>query len=106
MDLDNMKLVIWQQNVNKSPTCQHDIVSSKFLINIEANIVALQELTINHFGKTIATKDWTPIYPTTHSMHPENTRSVILVRAILTSDSWQQLDCPSGDITIIQLMGN
>src|SRR6266852_625901 len=105
MELDNTKLTIWQENVNKSPMFQHDIISSKSLIELGVNIIALQEPAINNFGKTITTKDWTPIYPTTHSMHPENTRSIILVQATLTSNSWQQLDCPSGDITIIQLSG-
>jgi hypothetical protein len=106
MELEDTKLIIWQQNVNKSPTCQHDIISSRYLIDLGANIVALQEPAINCFSKTIATRDWTPVYPSTHEMHPENTRSVILVKAKLTSDSWQQLDCPSGDVTIIQLSGN
>jgi hypothetical protein len=92
MELDRANIKIWQQNINKSPTSQHDLISSKYLIDIGANIVALQEPAINHFNKTIAAKDWIPIYPSTHSKQPDKTRSVILVSAMLASDSWQQLD--------------
>jgi hypothetical protein len=106
MELNHVKINIWQQNVNKSPASQHDLISSKYLIEIGVNIVALQEPAINYFNKTIATKDWVPIYPSTHSKHPNKTRSVTLIRATLTLDSWQQLDFPSGDVTVIQLVGN
>jgi len=54
----------------------------------------------------IATKDWVPIYPSTHSKQPDKTRSVILISATLTSDSWQQLNIQSGDVTVIQIKGN
>ena len=103
MGIDHTNIIIWQQNTNKSPTCQHDLISSKFLISTGANIIALQEPAINQFNKTIATKDWIPLYPSTHNEHPEQTRSVILISAALTSDSWQQLDFPSGDVTVIQV---
>ena len=106
MDLVDPTINIWQQNVNKSPICQHNIVSSKSLIDLGASIVALQEPIINHFGKMIATRDWMPVYPSTHGTHPEQTRSVILIKAALTSNSWQQIDCPLGNITVIQLIDN
>jgi hypothetical protein len=54
----------------------------------------------------IATKDWTPLYPSTHNVNPEQTRSVILISAAFASDSWQQLDFPSGDVTVVQVKGN
>ena len=79
MELDHAKITIWQQNVNKSPTSQHDLISSKFLIDLGANIVVLQEPAISHFNKTIATKDWALVYPSTHGEHPKKTRSVILI---------------------------
>ena len=106
MGLKYTKLIIWQQNVNKSPTCQHDIISSGSLIDQDVSIVALQEPALNHFDKTIATKDWTPVYPSTHAKNPKQTRSILLIRSSLTTDSWQQLDFPSGDVTAIQLKGN
>jgi ribonuclease HI len=106
MGIDTTNLVIWQQNVNKSPASQHDLISSKSLIEEEVSIVALQEPALNHFDKTIATKDWTPIYPSTHNEQPKLTRSILLVRSALTTDSWKQLDFPSGDVTVVQLKGN
>ena len=106
MGLEPTKLVIWQQNVNKSLTCQHDIISSKKLIDKEVSIVTLQEPAINFVNKTIATKDWTLIYPSTHDKHPDQTRSILLIRSALTSNSWQQLAFPSGDVTAVQLKGN
>jgi hypothetical protein len=72
-------LNIWQQNVNKSPTCQHDLISSGKLIEAEINIVALQEPSINYYGKTIASRDWIVIYPMTHLENPTITRSIILI---------------------------
>jgi hypothetical protein len=104
--VDSTKLVIWQQNVNKSPTCQHDIISSKSLIELDVSIVTLQEPALNHFDKTIATKDWIPLYPSMHGKNPKLTRSVTLICSALTKDSWQQLDFPSGDVTALQLKGN
>ena len=106
MELNHAKINIWQQNVNKPPTSQHDLISSKSLIDLGANIIALQEPAINYLNKTIATKDWVPIYPSTHSKQPDKTRSVTLISAALTSDSWQQLDFPSGNITVIQMKGD
>ena len=88
-----------------NPTCQHDLISSKYLIELGINIITLQEPAINHLHQTIATKDWITIYPTTHSSKPEDTRSIILINTSLTSDSWQQLEFPSGDVTIAQVRG-
>jgi hypothetical protein len=62
-----LTLTIWQQNVNKSSTCQHDLISSARLAKRGIDLVALQEPSINTFGTTIASRDWIPIYPTTHS---------------------------------------
>ena len=105
MELNHANINIWQQNLNKSPISQHDIISSKYLTDIGTNIVALQEPAINFLHKTITTKDWVPIYPSMHSKQPDKTRSIILISTALTSDSWQQLDFPSGDVTIIQVKG-
>jgi ribonuclease HI len=105
LGLNCANINIWQQNVNKSPTSQHDLISSKYLIDSGANIVALQEPATNFLNMTIATKDWIPVYPSTHNTQPKKSRSIILIKASLTSDSWQQLDFPSGDVTIIQVKG-
>jgi len=106
MELEHTKLTIWQQNINKSPAGQHDIISSKGLIDMDVNIIALQEPAINQFGKTIATKDWITVYPSTHDEHPRDTRSVLLIRNTLTTNCWKQLDFPSGDVTVVQFKGD
>ena len=51
------KLTIWQQNINKSQTGQHDLISSGKLAYTGIDIVALQEPAINYLGKTIAVRD-------------------------------------------------
>ena len=92
-------LAIWQQNLNKSPNCQHDLLSSRRLARHNIDIVALQEPSVNFLNKTIATQDWTPLYPSTHEKQPEKTRSITLIRSDLLTESWEQLDFPSGDVT-------
>ena len=99
------KLLIWQQNVNKSPTCQHDLLSGNKLTKENIDILALQEPAINFNNLSIAAKDWTSIYPSTHDSSPGNTRSLILIRSQFSTDSWTQLDFPSGDVTVIQITG-
>jgi hypothetical protein len=47
-------LTIWQQNLNKSPTSQHNLISSNELTRIGIDIVALQEPAINTFNCTVA----------------------------------------------------
>ncbi len=98
-------MVIWQQNVNKSPTCQHMLLSNNILVKHDIGIVALQELAINGFNFSIASKDWITVYPTMHCTHPGKTRTLTLIRAAYSTDSWEQIDFPSGDVTIIVLKG-
>ena len=106
MDTTNNQILnIWQQNVNKSPICQHDLISSGKLIEAEINLIALQEPAINFLGKTIASRDWIAIYPTTHTNNPAKSRSIILLRATICTDNWMQVDFPSGDVTVVQLTG-
>ena len=49
MELDktqrtNDVLKIWQQNLNKSSACQHDLISSGHLYNEKIDIVVLQDV--------------------------------------------------------------
>lgn len=99
-------LTIWQQNVNKSSTCQHDLISSAALARRGIDIVALQEPAINNFGTTIASREWTPVYPTTHNSDPSKTRSLLLLRSNLLTEQWKQIDFPSGDVTVINISGS
>ena len=99
------KISIWQQNVNKSPTSQHDLLSNNELIRKGINVVALQEPAINAYNNTVASRDWTTVYPTTHATAPDKTRAVTLLSSQFSSDNWNQLDFPSGDVTVIQMTG-
>jgi hypothetical protein len=38
---------IWQQNVNKSCACQHNLLSNNRLARDQINIIALQEPTMD-----------------------------------------------------------
>ena len=60
------ELTIWQQNLNKSQMGQHDLISSGKLVYANIDVVAIQEPAINFQDKTIASKDWIPVYPSTH----------------------------------------
>jgi len=102
----NNKITIWQQNVNKSPSCQHNLLSNKSLIDAKINIITRQEPAINSFHNTITAKDWTPIYPSTHGNNPDKTRAVTMIHSSIKTDTWNQLDFQSRDVTVVQLKGN
>ena len=99
------KITIWQQNVNKSPSCQHDLLGNNQLIRSGTSIIALQEPAVNFMNRSIASKDWFPIYPTTHPLSPDKTRSLMLINVSINPDSWEQVDIPSGDITAVIIRG-
>jgi hypothetical protein len=96
---------IWQQNVNKSPSCQHDIISNKRLVMKGISLIALQEPALSGGGLTISLRDWITIYPSKHTDNPTNSRSITLIRANVNSESWNQLEFPSSDITVTQITG-
>jgi hypothetical protein len=50
-------------------------------------------------------RSWIMVYPSTHNSNLGNTCSTILIHADLSIDTWNQLDFPSGDVTVIQLTG-
>jgi len=85
--------------------CQHNLLSNNQLVREGINIIALQEPAIDPQGYTLAAKDWTIIYPSTHRKTENVPRAVTLIRANLSSDSWRQLDFPSADVTAIQIKG-
>jgi hypothetical protein len=98
-------ITIWQQNVNKSRICQHDLISSARLIDKHIDIIALQEPVTSDLTVTIASKDWRVIYPSTHMKDPTKTRSVILIHANILTNNWSQLDIELGDVTAVKLTG-
>ncbi len=101
----NSGITIWQQNLNKSPTGQHDLISSGRLAATNVDIVAIQELAINFLDKTIATRDWITVYPSTHEKEPKKTHTITLIRSVLPTENWEQIEFDSGDITIVKIHG-
>ena len=96
------RISIWQQNINKSPACQHDLLSSNKLTSMNIDVIALQEPAIVYTGRSISARDWISVYPTPHQSSPEKTRSLLLINAQISTDSWNQLDFPSSDVTVVQ----
>lgn len=96
------KLCIWQQNINGSLDSQHDL-----LISLKTNydLCLIQEPYIDNFGASRANSHWSVLYPAKHSTDPKSTRSVILVRASIPTDSWTRIDLPTPDITGIEMRG-
>jgi hypothetical protein len=100
MDYTN-STIIWQQNMNKSRTSQHNLVSNNYLVSKGVSLIALQEPAIDGEGFTLASREWTTVYPTLHWKPNVNTRAVTLVRASMSPNTWKQIDFPSGDIIVI-----
>ena len=99
------RIAVWQQNVNKSPICQHGLISNNELVRKGIDIIALQEPSIDADGYMLASRDWIPIYPTLHRKSDKATRAVTLIRESIKSDSWKQIDFPSCDVVVIQIKG-
>ncbi len=97
------RLSIWQQNVNKSPSCQHNILSNNHLIREGINVIALQEPALSGGGLTISLRDWVSVYPMNHTSALLKTRSLTLIRANTSTKNWSQLDFPSSNITVTQI---
>jgi hypothetical protein len=56
-------------------------------------------------GLTIASRDWITIYPLEYTNNPLKTRSIMLIRADTSSESWNQLEFPSSDVMVTQITG-
>jgi hypothetical protein len=50
-------VTIWQQNINKSRICQHNLISNHKLVRKGINIIVLQEPAIDANGYTLALRD-------------------------------------------------
>jgi hypothetical protein len=46
-----------------------------------------------------------PIYPTTHPLSPNKTRSLLLINVSINLDSWEQISILSDDITAVVIRG-
>jgi len=97
-------LRIWQENLNKSATAQHCILSGPFTAK-EWDIIVIQEPVIDDLGNTKATPNWNVIYPTQRLTHQARTRAVTLIHKRLNTNNWRQIPFPSADVVIVQLTG-
>jgi len=69
--LDTNNITIWQQNMNKLPACQRDLLSSNKLMTMNIDVIALQEPAIINANCSIAARDWILVYPTLHLSNPK-----------------------------------
>ena len=96
---------IWQQNVAKSSTAQHDLLAMAHPSNWD--IIALQEPYIDHLGLTQANPHWTVIYPSNKNLQNQNrTRSVLLINTRIDSSQIQQINIQNSDITAAKISTN
>ena len=100
------KLTIWQQNLNKSKTGQHDLISSGKVAYANINIVAIQEPAMNFLDKTIIARDWFPVYPSTHKERLKKTPSLILMNSSILTENWEHIEFKSGDVMVVKIHGN
>ncbi|CAK5276987.1 unnamed protein product [Mycena citricolor] len=67
------------------------------------NLALIQEPNINFRGVSRTNYHFTLVYPTTHSLDPKATQSLILVRTSIPSAKWTKIKIHSPDITAIEL---
>ncbi|KAI0057648.1 hypothetical protein BV25DRAFT_1796907, partial [Artomyces pyxidatus] len=98
------RLRIWQQNLNASDAAQHHLLNSH--LSLSYDVLAIQEPYIKKDQYTYAGSPWRVIYPTPHFTNASATRSVLLIRKALDTNSWCQLEFPSSDVTVVQFTGD
>lgn len=96
------KIRIWQQNMNRSLTGQVDFLNVADPRDYE--IILLQEPYIDpRTSLTRANHHWHVIYPTGHHDRDQKSRSIILVNATISTNSWTALEIDSPDLTGLTL---
>ena len=103
-DLPHNRLRIWQQNLNKSLIAQHHLLSTAS--PHDWDILLLQE---PWFGNTVtrATHSWRVLYPDIYfEDKTTNLRLIILVNANLATDSYEQIQFRSTDVTGVRIVTN
>ncbi|KAG1785258.1 uncharacterized protein HD556DRAFT_1250143, partial [Suillus plorans] len=100
----NVRLRIWQQNLNTSMTAQALLLNSSFATKWD--IMVIQEPYINFLRNTCANHCWHVIYPSQHYTHPQrHSRAITLINTSINTNSWKQIFFLSSNIVIIQLSG-
>jgi endonuclease/exonuclease/phosphatase family metal-dependent hydrolase len=89
--------------MNKSPSCQHSILSNNHLVREGINIIALQKPALSGGGLTISSRDWVTVYPMNHTTVPLKSRSLTLIRVNISTKNWSQLDFPSSNVMVTQI---
>ena len=99
---NHVTLRILQQNLNKSLPAQLDFLHS--LPQTKANIIILQEPYIDKLDNTRALPGWITVYPSSHAIKPEETRTVTMINKSISSDTWTQVKIDSGNVILLKLI--
>ncbi|KAJ1301816.1 hypothetical protein OPQ81_009044 [Rhizoctonia solani] len=99
---DPHKLSIWQLNTNKSNDVQTAFAHDPDAQN--ATVVAIQEPYLDHLGSSHSPPGWTPLYPSQHGKKNQpRSRSFLAVNPHLSSNVWEQVPCPSSNVTALKI---
>ncbi len=101
----NKHLCIWQQNVAKSGTVQHDVLAGA---NPQRwDIIALQEPYLDFLRLTHTNAHWNVIYLSNKNLENQNCiQSIILVNTNIQSSQVQQIKIQSSNITAVKITTN
>ncbi|KDN39715.1 hypothetical protein RSAG8_08633, partial [Rhizoctonia solani AG-8 WAC10335] len=95
-------LTVFHLNVNKSNEAQ-----TAFAHDLDARnttVVANQEPYLDHLGGSRMPPGWTPLYPSGHHKKDQpRSRSFLAVNPHLSSNVWEQVPCPSPDVTAMKI---
>ena len=98
-------LRIWQQNVAKSSTAQHNLIGRAD--PLEWDIIAIQEPYLDHLHLTRASIYWNVIYPSNRGLDSQTcTHSIILVNTNIHSKQVSQIGIQSSNVTAVQICTN
>jgi len=81
------------------------VAQGDFLHQLDPNtydIVALQELYLDHNHNMHVNPYWYMVYPKEHYTTPEKMRSIIFINKRIATHSWLQVNFSSSDITAAQ----
>lgn len=90
---------IWQQNVNCSLPASNTLLNTIF--PSFTDVIALQEPYWDSVKNTRSRSCWYVVYPPGYKLENNRARSVMLVSTKISSNTWEQLDVPSLDISAI-----
>ena len=90
--------------MNKSIAAQLTLLNGP--VAKEKDVIALQEPAIDHrTGLTKANSHWCAVYPTHKFTLDANPRAITLINTKLSTNNWEQIPFPSGDVVIVQFHG-